>query len=48
MAFNIMGRSSFENILTTWNKEKKEHMRKAKVGKNLIIKDISIKIMEYK
>ena len=35
MAFNIMSRPSFENITLVWNKEKVQHMKKAKVGKNV-------------
>ena len=41
MAFNIMARDSFEHILLLWNKEKKEQMKKAKVGKNLTLNDIN-------
>ena len=37
MAFNIMSRPSFENITETWNKEKVQHMKKAKVGKHMSI-----------
>ena len=36
IAFNIMSRASFENIMNPegWFPEKKQHMSKAKVGKN--------------
>ena len=32
IAFNIMARSSFENITETWIKDKNNHMKDAKVG----------------
>ena len=37
IAFNIMERGSFDNITKTWIKDKKNHMKKAKVGQNLYV-----------
>ena len=39
IAFNIMERGSFDNITKTWIKDKKNYMKKAKVGKNLSCMD---------
>ena len=44
IAFDIMGRSSFENITETWIKDKNKHMKNAKVGKKTSIYVVELKI----
>ena len=40
IAFSIMSRTSWENIKTSWLKEKNQHMKSAKVIKLLSISSV--------
>ena len=46
IAFNIMERDSFDNITNIWIKDKNNHMKNAKVGKNMYCMD-KIKPWKY-